>query len=94
MHTQLISREDTLENQTRTRDKSNTVFVCDWHPGLAQLPGMIKKHHNILQNDPELRNIFKEPPMIAFRRATTVRSIVVKNDVQPPPKKVGPTASC
>jgi hypothetical protein len=89
-----IKRKDTLENPTRTRDKENTVFVCDWHPGLAQLPGMIKKHHNILQNDPELRNIFKDPPIVAFRRATTVRNKVVKNDVQPPPKKVGPTEPC
>ena len=32
--------------------------------------------------------------MIAFRRATTVRSRVVKNDVQPPTKKAGPTEPC
>ena len=89
-----MSRKDILENPARNRDKDSTVFVCDWHPGLSQLPGMIKKHHNILQNDPELRNIFKEPPIVAFRRTTTVRSKVVKNDVQSPPKKVGPTEPC
>ena len=89
-----MSRKDILDNPTKTRNKDATVFVCDWHPGLAQLPGMIKKHHGILQNDPELQNVFKEPPMVAFRRATTVRSKVVRSDVQPVQKKTGPTEPC
>ena len=39
----LKSREEILEKTVKGREKDTTVFVCDWHPGLAQLPGMIKK---------------------------------------------------
>ena len=88
------SREDILGNPVKRQENERVVFACDWHPTLAQLPGMIKKHHHILQQDQELGNLFKEPPMVAFRRTKTVRSQIIKNDVQPPQEKGGPTEPC
>ena len=88
------SREEILGNQVKNKENDRVVFACDWHPTLAQLPGMIKKHHHILQQDQDLQKLFKEPPMVAFRRTKTVRSQVIKNDVQPPQMKIGPTKPC
>ena len=88
------SREEILGNPVKRQENDRVVFACDWHPTLAQLPGMIKKHHHILQQDQELGKLFKEPPMVAFRRTKTVRSQIIKNDVQPPQKKGGPTEPC
>ena len=56
------SRDELLSNPVKKRDKDRIVFVCDWHPKLSQLPGMIKKNHHILQEDNKLKHIFKEPP--------------------------------
>ncbi len=38
--------------------------------------------------------MFKEPPIIAFRRAQTIRSEIVRSDIQPPEKIEGPTQPC
>ena len=88
------SREEILGGPVKTRENDGVVFVCDWHPTFAQLPGMIKKHHHILHEDQQLKKLFKDPPIVAFRRTKTVRSKVIKNDVQPPEKKSGPTEPC
>ena len=88
------SRDKLLSNPIKKRDQDRIVFVCDWHPKLSQLPGMIKKNHHILQEDNKLKHIFKEPPVIAFRRAKTIKNHVVRNDVAPPVELKGPTQPC
>ena len=40
-----------------------------------------KKHFSILQNDPALRTVFKEAPLVAFRRAKTIRNEIVRSDI-------------
>ena len=76
------------------RNKDRVVFTCDWHPSLSQLPGMIKKYHHILEEDRTLKNLFEEPPIIAFRRANTIRSQIVRSDIEPPQRIEGPTQPC
>ena len=79
------SREDILGNPVKRQENERVVFACDWHPTLAQLPGMIKKHHHILQQDQELELIQRtsngsfpknencEKPDHQKRRPTTTR---------------------
>ena len=38
--------------------------------------------------------MFRDPPIVAFRRAKTIRSQIVRSDVQPPEKIEGPTQTC
>ena len=52
------SREEILGGPVKTRENGGVVFVCDWHPTFAQLPGMIKKHQHILHEDRELKKLF------------------------------------
>ena len=88
------SRDEVLCNPVGKRDKDRVVFTCDWHPTLSQLPGMIKKHHHLLEDNSTLKKVFKEPPIVAFRRAKTIRSQIVRSDVQPPKKIEGTTQPC
>ena len=89
-----ISRDEVLCSSRKKQDVDRVVFTCDWHPKLSQLPGMIKKHHHILQEDSKLKEVFRDPPIVAFRRAKTIRSQIVRSDVQPPEKIEGPTQTC
>ena len=88
------SRDEILRNPFGKRDKDRVVFTCDWHPTLSQLPGMIKKHHHLLEEDNVLKKVFREPPIVAFRRAQTIRNQIVRSDVEPPEKIEGPTQPC
>ena len=79
-----MSREDLLKAPRTKDDKDRVVFACNWHPHLGQLPRILKQHHYILKNDRNLTKLFKDPPLVAYRRAKTIRNEVVKHDVLPP----------
>ena len=89
-----LQRDEILNNPTAKQSKDRVVFTCDWHPSVSQLPGMIKKHHRILEADSALKKLFDEPPIVAFRRAKTIRSQIVRSDVEPPEKIEGTTEPC
>ena len=47
---------------------------------------MIKRHWQILKNDKDLKQILPDKPRILYKRAPTLRNLVVKTVVEPPPK--------
>ena len=87
----VLSRKDLLEDRQRDRKDAQTIFVADWHPVLSTLPTILKRNFHIVENDPELSNIFRTRPLVAFRRPKTIRNHVVKNDIRRERKPVGAT---
>ena len=55
------------------------IFVCEWHPVLAAVPSILKKHFPILQNDTRTSGIFPSNPMVAYRRPKCIKNFVVDN---------------
>ena len=41
-----------------------------------------------------MKSIFKEPPIVAFRRSRTIRQELVRSDVEPPSKPKDPFSPC
>ena len=90
-----MKREELLDDQRKKKDQNRVIFACNWHPSLSQLPQVLRKHFYILQNDTRLKQIFKEVPLVAFRRAKTVRNTVVRSDIrETSPNKTHGTAPC
>ena len=90
-----MKREELLDDQRKKKDQNRVIFACNWHPSLSQLPQVLRKHFYILQNDARLKQIFKEVPLVAFRRAKTVRNTVVRSDIrETSPNKTHGTAPC
>ena len=82
-----MDRMDLLKDHQKDKKDAQTIFVCDWHPSLRRAPSILKQHFPVLQSDERLSKIFLEPPTVAFRRPRTIRNILVRNDINPPPKK-------
>ena len=85
----LIERKELLYERQRVSKEAQTIFVADWHHLLSKIPIFLKQNFHIIENDPELGNIFKNRPMVAFRRTKTIRNYVVKNDMNKEKKPVG-----
>lgn len=51
---------------------------------------IFKKHWHILKGDRHLQSILPEKPVIIYKRATTLRDLIVKNVVEPPSKNQFP----
>jgi len=94
-HTRIPPNE-LLDDKTKlnSKDTERVIFSVNWHPQLAKLPGLIKKHFYLLQDDKTLRHVFKEPPLVAFRKAKTIRNEIVRSDLVPSPSMKQGTIPC
>ena len=65
-------RKKALEQRNKNARKKILPFVTQYHPALPNLkniltPILMGKWH-LIQNQRYLRNIFKEPPLISYRK--------------------------
>ena len=79
-----ISRADTLGYKTRAQN-SRITFPITYHPNLRNLPGtLFDKYKNTLLRDPKNKEIFTEPPMIAYRRPQNLRDKITRAIIKQP----------
>ena len=86
-----LSRDDLLQNKTKKQKDQTTIFVTTWHPKLKKLSSVLLKHFHLLQNDPKLKSIFPEKPIVAFRRKKNLKNHLVRTDITP--KQIDKTAT-
>ena len=48
-------------------------FVTQYHPALPNLKKILMGKWHLIQNQPHLRNIFKEPTLISYRKAKSLK---------------------
>ena len=72
-----ISRTDAL--QTNRHDSINRIrFVVTYNPAVPHFSNILRKHFNILLSSDRCRDVFKHPPIVAYRRTSNLRDILVK----------------
>ena len=71
-------REMPLAQKNKTAPETILPFTTQYHPALPNLKDtlMVKWHH--IENQPQLREIFKEPPIISYRKGKFLKDILVK----------------
>ena len=57
-------RKKALEQKNKNARKNILPFVTQYHPVLPNLQNILMGKWHLIQNQPYLRNIFKEPPLI------------------------------
>ena len=62
----LLNRDDLLIDKEKPKKDPQLIFVSEWHPSLAKLPSMLKKHYHLLQSDQNLTEVFQEPLLLPF----------------------------
>jgi hypothetical protein len=58
-------------------------FVITYHPSLSNVSNIVREHWTTIQKHPELCKIFKEPPVMAFRKPKTLKNILVRVYISP-----------
>jgi len=71
-------RKTSLKNRNRTARKKILPFVRQYHPASPNLKGILMGKWHLIQNQPHLRNIFKEPPLLSYRKGKSLKDILVK----------------
>ena len=70
-------RESALQKNNKSR-KEILPFVTQYHPSVQNLKHVLMEKWHMIQNQPSLRQIFKEPPLISFKRGKSLKDMLVK----------------
>ena len=76
------------------RNKSRFVFNITNHPVLSKLKNILSEIHLLLTPDREHGKIFEKIPIVGFRRAKSLKDILVRAKVAPIEKKKGSCRLC
>ena len=67
-----------LAQKNKAARKKILPFVTQYHPALPKLKDILMGKWHLLDNQPQLRNIFKEPPIISYCKGKSLKDILVK----------------
>ena len=70
-------KKTSLSNKNRTAQKKILPFVTQYHPALRDIKESLMGKWHLIQNQPQLRNIFKEPPLLSYRKGKSLKDILV-----------------
>ena len=64
-----IDRKEALKKVSKIEGEKTTMFVANYHPSLPSISKTLKKHYDVMiQNCPEMKDCFKRPSIVAYRR--------------------------
>ena len=57
-------------------------LVVTYHPDLKHLSSVIREHWHLIEQDPTLKKLLPEPPVMAYRRPKSLRDILVRATIK------------
>jgi peptide-methionine (R)-S-oxide reductase len=81
-----VSRVEALERVEKKKTR-RVVFALEYHPALPDVNKIVRRSWRNMVKDPYLKAVFPEPPMIAFRRPKSLKDLLVRAKVPPPPTR-------
>ena len=76
-----IPRDEALKKVTKS-PTNRVVFVLPYHPALPNVNKIVTSAWATMVKDPYLKEVFKKPPMVAYKRRKSY--ILVRVKVPPP----------
>ena len=70
-------RKAALLKQNNKEEKEILPFVTQYQPSVSTLKEVSMKKWNLIQNQPLLRQIFKEPPIISNKKGKSLKDMIV-----------------
>ena len=67
-----ISRKDRSPPPTKQNKKQNLPFVTQYHPSVPNLTEILTRKWYLIQQQPLLNQIFKEPPKTSYRKGRSL----------------------
>ena len=79
-----LDRKSALQRVVR-KTTERSIFTTTYHPALPSFTTILNKSWKIMVKDPYLREVFPQPPMVAYRqpRGYSLRELLVKSKIPP-----------
>ena len=87
-----ISQAEALQPRPKQITKERTPRVLTYHPHMHRIKRVFLRHFKkILQHEKsDTKHIFIAPPLLAYRRATNVKQLLVRSSLNPKPNDTHP----
>ena len=80
-----ISQEECLNPVKRPQRKDNPPLCITIYSSMGfELRKILHNHWHIIDTDPKLKAVFKEPPKLVFRRSPNLRDQLIRSYTPPP----------
>ena len=54
-------------------------FVTQYHPAVPNVKQILMKHWHLIEEQPLLKEIFKQPPLISYKKGRSLKDILVRS---------------
>ena len=71
------NRRSALEQKPQRMRSGLIPFVTQYNPSVPNLKNILSKWH-LIENQPLLREIYREPPFISYRKGKSLKDILVR----------------
>ena len=78
-----IPRSEALKKVENKKEKKRPVFVITHDPRLPSITNIVHKHWRTMSKDPYLKQVFSEPPLIAYKRPKNIKELIIRAKVPP-----------
>ena len=78
-----IPRNEALKKVHKEKISKRPVFVVNFDPRLPAIPAILSKHWRTMTQDPRLKEIFPEPPLVSYKRPQNIKDKMIRSRVPP-----------
>lgn len=71
-------RKPALQQKIRAQ-KRILPFVTQYHPAVTNLKNVLMSKWHLIQNHPSLSEIYRDPPIISYKRGKSLKDILVRS---------------
>ena len=72
------SRQSALKSQKHKTAERMLPFVTTYHPAVNKLKQIVMENWRFIENQPMLKTIFKNPPIISYKRGKSQKDMLVR----------------
>ena len=80
-----IPRSEAIKKVIRDSKGDRVVFSIRYDPRLPSITKIVRKHHRtMIEDDPRLKEVFQQPPLVAYKRNKNLKDMLIRSKVPKP----------
>ena len=85
-----VTKRGLKENSPEIKKPDSVPFITTYNPALPNIHKVLRQKQPILHSTERLHDIFKETPVVAYRRSPNIRDLLVRAKLQNPGTAIQP----
>ncbi len=71
------TQNELLNNEKTPKTNNSPIFSIQYNNNTKYIAHILRKHWSVIENDPTLRILWPEPPMVAYQKNKNLKDTLV-----------------